>query len=156
MTYVLRNKQISAMISRSRDGEISSRTISRFGGLPVRGSTNKGGAQAFVTIIRRLKKGGDAVITPDGPQGPLCRVQPGVVHLAAKSSAPVIPAAFSASRKISLKSWDRFIIPIPFSRAIVVYGEPVYVSKKDDIEEKRSEIELALHQTTQLADSRFN
>ncbi len=96
------------------------------------------------------------MITPDGPQGPLCRVQPGVVHLAAKSSSPVIPAAFSASRKVSLKSWDKFIIPIPFSRALVVYGEPVYVSKKDDIEEKRTEIELALQHTTQFADSYFN
>ena len=156
MTYLLRNKGINIMVSRSRDGEIISRIVSRFGAIPVRGSTKKRGGEALVRIIRRLKEGEDAAITPDGPQGPLYRAQPGAAYLAAKTSRPLVPASFSSSRRITLNSWDRFMIPIPFTRAVMVYGEPVYVSDTGKMEDKRLEIEKRLNKTTAFADAYFN
>ncbi len=155
MTYALRNKNINAMISRSRDGDLASRTAVKFGGIVIGGSSTRGGAQALVQLIRGIKKGADAAITPDGPRGPVYRAGPGVVYLAAKTGAAVIPSAFGANKKITLKSWDRFIIPLPFSRAVVVYGKPVRVSGEDAIEDKRLIIEDSLKETTDFADSYF-
>lgn len=155
MAYLLRNRGINIMVSRSRDGEIISGTVSRLGAVPVRGSTKKRGAEAVVRIIRKVKEGEDAAITPDGPQGPRHRAQPGAAYLAAKTSRPVMPVAFACSRKITLRSWDRFIIPAPFSRAIMVYGNPVYASGADRIDKKTLEIENSLKQTTAEAEARF-
>lgn len=155
MAYLLRDKGINIMVSRSKDGEIISRTVSRLGAAPVRGSTKKRGAEAVVKIIRRIKEGHDAAITPDGPQGPRHRAQPGAAYIAAKTSSPVMPVAFACSRKITLKSWDGFIIPAPFTRAVVVYGEPVYAAAKDPIDDKTMEIENSLNKTTAEAEARL-
>ncbi len=156
MAYMLRNKSINIMVSRSSDGEIISRIASRLGAVPVRGSTKKRGGEALVRMIRRVKGGEDAAITPDGPQGPLYRAHPGGVYLAAKTGRPLVPAAFSSSRKIILNSWDRFMIPIPFSRAVMVYDRPVYVSEKDSMDDKKLEFEERLNETTAFADGYFN
>lgn len=155
MAFMLRDKRIHIMVSRSRDGEIISRIVNRLGAVPVRGSTGRGGAGALVKIIRAVKQGEDAAITPDGPQGPAFKAKPGTARLAAATSSPVLPAAFSSSKRIILSSWDRFIIPIPFSRAVMVYGKPVHVSEHDDIREKTDEIENALKSAAQLAESCF-
>ncbi len=155
MVYALRHNKTIVMVSKSTDGELISRTISAFGARTIRGSTGKGGGEALLKAIRSIKKGGNCVITPDGPQGPACRAQDGVVHLAAMTSRPVVPVSFSSSRQISLHSWDRFKIPLPFSRAVLAYGKPVKVSKNDDREQKRKEIEQALQNVTSFVDGYF-
>ena len=95
----------------------------------------------------------------DGSRGPVFKVQKGVIHLAKISGMPVQPLTYGAEKAIVLKSWDRFIIPHPFTRVVVIYGEPVYVhrdSSEDEIEEKRAELEKRLVEMTEKADHYYN
>lgn len=157
-TYALRHQGVIALVSSSRDGEYISRTAHKLGILTVRGSTTRGGAQALLRMMKKLKLGADGVVTPDGPQGPKYKVQPGVVYLAKKTGLPIIPLAYGIKRKIALKSWDGFIVPHLFSRAILVYGSALEVprdSSEEVIEVKRQELEESLKGITQQADEYF-
>ena len=155
LSYILRGQGINVIVSRSKDGEFASRILKSLGYRVVRGSTGKGGGRALQELIERLNKGEDAAINPDGPQGPKYHAYPGIVYLAGRTFRPIVPMAYSAGRKIILKSWDNFIIPIPFSRAVHVYGEPIYVEEKFPLEEKRHEIEHKLNKVTSQADEYF-
>lgn len=156
MACALKNKRINIMVSRSSDGEIISRTITGLGTFPVRGSTSRGGGEALVKLIKKVRNGEDAAITPDGPRGPAFKAQPGAARIAAKTGRPVVPAAFCASRKITLKSWDSFIVPLPFSRSVLAYGEPVFVSPEDSLQMKTLEIEKRLGEASELAEHSLN
>ena len=81
-------------------------------------------------MARRLKEGGVLTFTPDGPRGPTHKVQPGVILMAEKSGAPIVPIGVSATRRRLLKSWDSYMIPMPFSPAVMILGEPIYVPPK--------------------------
>lgn len=107
---------ISVMISEHFDGEIIARTISYFGLSSIRGSSSRGGAKVLIEAIKRLKRADDVAITPDGPRGPRHTVAEGIVMLAQKTGAKVVLFNYQASRFWQLKSWDRFIIPKPFSK----------------------------------------
>jgi len=117
-----------AIISTSRDGEYQNQIFKRFGWQTVRGSTSaRGAVQAALTITKRLKAGGTLAFTPDGPRGPSHVVQPGAIFLAQKSGSPIIPAGISAfPRKLS-RSWDGYMVPRPFARAVWIYGDPIYI-----------------------------
>ena len=159
ITYCLRNRGIQVMVSSSRDGEYISRTVRRFGATPIRGSTTSGGAKGLLQMARRLRAGCDGAITPDGPQGPRYIVQPGIVNLAGKISFPILPLTYNARRKIVLHSWDAFIIPCPFTRAVLIYGDPVEVPVEANaqvLEVKRQELEEVLKDITRRADRYFN
>lgn len=146
------------MISRSRDGELISRFVSHLGINSIRGSSSKGGKTAFKTLAKLLKKGYHAAITPDGPRGPRYRVQKGAINLSKISGAPIVPATYNASWKKVFNSWDQFILPLPFSRIVVIYADPVTVPRDADaqmIEEKRVELENKLNEITETADSYF-
>lgn len=125
-------KNICVMASRSRDGQYISDVLDGFGFAVVRGSTSKGGGTAVKGMVESLGGGMDAAVTPDGPRGPLYRVQPGIVIISQLSGAPIYPVSFDANRKGRLKSWDRFIIPMPFSRGAVVFGEEIRVPPDAD------------------------
>ncbi|MFQ5988132.1 MAG: lysophospholipid acyltransferase family protein, partial [Dehalococcoidia bacterium] len=114
--YHYRDQTMSVMISGSTDGEIVAPVVNAMGVLPVRGSSSRGGTMAFRKVVRLLKEGWDTAITPDGPRGPRCRVQPGVIELACISGAPILPATFDARYRVVFNSWDRFVLPLPFSR----------------------------------------
>ncbi len=117
-----------AIISTSRDGEYQNRIFRRFGWNTVRGSTSARGAiQAALTMTRHLKAGATLAFTPDGPRGPSRRVQPGSIFLAQKSGCPIIPAGVSAAPRRLMPTWDRYLVPLPFARAALVYGEPIFV-----------------------------
>jgi lysophospholipid acyltransferase (LPLAT)-like uncharacterized protein len=103
MRYAYPGRRIAILISEHRDGEMISRTMERFGLATVRGSTTRGGAQALRQIVRCLRDGYDAAFTPDGPRGPQGVVQPGVIAAARMSGAPIIPVAFSCSKKNSCR-----------------------------------------------------
>jgi len=158
ITYALRHRGIIVLVSSSRDGEYISRTIHKFGTGAVRGSTTSRGARALLQMTKKLKSGYDGAVTPDGPQGPKYRVQPGIVRLAQKAGLPIVPVTYGAQRKTTLNSWDAFIVPHLFSRAVLVYGSPIEVpaGSSDEIREaKREDLERTLEAITQQADEYF-
>jgi lysophospholipid acyltransferase (LPLAT)-like uncharacterized protein len=119
-----RGEGIATMASKSGDGEIIARWLSRNGYVAVRGSTNKGGARGIVQLARHMERGHAAALTVDGPKGPPRAVQEGIVTLARRSQAWILPVASGATRPRFLRSWDRYLVPKAFSRNFVVYGEP--------------------------------
>jgi len=128
-SYFHKNR-IGVIVSRSRDGELVGAVIKRFGFLPVRGSSSRGGKEAFLELARLLKKGWDVAITPDGPRGPRYRVQDGIISLAAGGGVPIIPVSCAGTRQIKLnRSWDHMRIPLPAGRISVVFDEPLEVKK---------------------------
>ncbi|MFH1753955.1 MAG: lysophospholipid acyltransferase family protein [Candidatus Omnitrophota bacterium] len=106
-------------------------------------------------LIRDVKSGRNAWITPDGPRGPIYKVKSGVIRLAQKTGRPIIPVGFSANRMKMLGSWDRFILPFPFSQEIVILSEPIYVpssATKDAREKMTTDLEVSINKVTQYAD----
>ncbi len=95
-------------------------------------------------------------MTPDGPRGPAEIVKPGAAQLARLTGNPVIPLAFSCSRGKRFDSWDRFLVPYPFSQGVIVWGEPLYYTKEEEPEAFRLRIEQALKETTARADKYFS
>lgn len=120
-------RRLAAMVSASRDGGLLARILELFEVEPVRGSTSRRGPQAMLELVSWGEKGFDLAITPDGPRGPRCVVQEGVVVAAKLTGLPVIPVCFRAAWKYQLKSWDRFQIPLPGSRVEVVLGQPLFL-----------------------------
>ncbi|MCF8466770.1 MAG: lysophospholipid acyltransferase family protein [Sneathiella sp.] len=153
---VQRKTRVNVMISHHGDGEIIARTIKHWGQHSIRGSATKGAAAAIKQMLKVLRKGEVAVITPDGPRGPRMRAQDGVVRLAAMSGMPVFPVSFSTTRGKILGSWDRFFVAAPFSRGVVTWGDAIHVPKRDEggaFEIARNEIEDSLIAITQAADA---
>jgi lysophospholipid acyltransferase (LPLAT)-like uncharacterized protein len=147
MPYAYRGRRISVMISRSRDGERIARTVARFGIDAARGSSGppeKGGMAGMRDLLRKGKLGYDLAFTPDGPRGPLGVVQPGVILAAAASGFPVQPVAIAASRARRLRSWDRFLVPLPFAAVHLVYGEPLAVARRGATEAGARELKRRL------------
>ena len=153
-----RRRPAHVLASHSRDGELLSRFVERFGIGVVRGSSSRGGAVALRGLARVLRRGGtEVLVAPDGPRGPRHVVQPGVVALAGFTGAAIVPIAAGASRGTVLRSWDRFVIPHPFARLCVAIGEPLYVPREADrqtLEAVRRDLEARLSAVTRAADER--
>ena len=152
MIYLHRNRNICGMVSKSKDGEYMARILKRFGFTFVRGSTSSGGIMALRGLIKAAREGYSLAITPDGPKGPIFKVQPGVVYLAQKAGVPLIPAACALSKKKILRSWDKYQFPLPFGRIEVVYGEPIHIAETDDVAAKSVELENSLNALTAEAE----
>jgi len=149
--FVLRrffsNRRGAALISASRDGELLADAITRFGFDVVRGSSSRLGASAILQLTDVLASGRDVVITPDGPRGPAYELGPGIIFLAQKSGAAVLPVNMEYSRCWRLKSWDRFIVPRPFAKIRVIIGQPHRVRSTntvDDFEAERLRLQDAM------------
>jgi lysophospholipid acyltransferase (LPLAT)-like uncharacterized protein len=127
LLYYHRNRQIAVMVSEHGDGEIIARILSAFGFRLVRGSTSRGAARALIAVDRELEAGFDVGITPDGPRGPLHSVAPGALVAAHRAGVQIVPLAASASAFWQLGSWDGFMIPKPFARVTIAYGDPLTV-----------------------------
>ena len=145
-------RAVRVLASRSRDGELVARWVSRFGLGVVRGSSSRGGAEALRALAASVRAGEDVAVVPDGPLGPRERVQAGIVVLAATTGAPIVPLAFAARPARRLASWDRFLVPLPFARAALVFGAAATVSRELDRETARVRVERALHEVTEMAD----
>ena len=157
MPYSYLGRRITIMISAHHDGELIARTMKRFGHESIRGSTTAGGANALRAAVRALRDGWDVGFTPDGPRGPRHRVQMGGVAAARLSGAPIVPVAFAASRRKVLGSWDGFVVPMPFSRGVFVYGEPIEVpggADEGQLEAARLLLEQRLIDLTLVAQTR--
>lgn len=157
LAHVHRNEGLVVLVSRSRDGELIARTVERLGYRTVRGSSGRGGAVAFLSLLQEAKRGRRLVFTPDGPRGPYKFVQPGVVAAAHKTGFPVVPVAWAATRVKTLKSWDRFLVPLPFATFHIVYGPPIMASDNEEktavllhagLESASEEAERWISQTT--------
>jgi lysophospholipid acyltransferase (LPLAT)-like uncharacterized protein len=116
------------LVSGHRDGGHLARAARAWGFGAVRGSSTRGGVGGLRGLIRALARGGQAAVTPDGPRGPARMVKPGVIAAAQHTGATIIPIGTGASRAWRARSWDRFLVPGPFSRVRVVYGEPIEVA----------------------------
>ncbi|MCF6289961.1 MAG: lysophospholipid acyltransferase family protein [Desulfobacterales bacterium] len=138
------------MVSNSRDGEYMARFLERNGFTTVRGSRgrDKGGLKALLKMVLEVKQGKVGVIVADGSQGPVRVVQPGAIILAGRTGAPVLPMAWAANRYHAFGTWDRSILPLPFARIALGYGEPLYVEpgiRGKALEQKRLELEKRLN-----------
>jgi lysophospholipid acyltransferase (LPLAT)-like uncharacterized protein len=129
----------AALISASRDGDLLTDAVQRFGYDVIRGSSSRLGASAILQLTQALASGRDVVITPDGPRGPAYELGPGIIFLAQKSGAPVVPINLEYSRCWRLRSWDRFIIPQPFAKVRVLVNRPHHVKVTTTSEEFESE-----------------
>jgi len=128
--YFMRNQNVYALVSDSKDGEMITRVLYRFGNKAIRGSSSKGGMKALRQMITTLKKGQPIGVTPDGPRGPALIVKEGIIQASRLSGAPIIPFFYAATKQWNVeKSWDRHIIPKPFSTVVVSFGEPIDVKK---------------------------
>jgi hypothetical protein len=96
------------------------------------------------------------VVVPDGPRGPRQQLQAGIVALASLTGAPVVPMAFAARPARRLATWDEFVVPLPFARCAVVFGEPIALSGDADRDRARKELERALNEVTAAADRRVS
>jgi lysophospholipid acyltransferase (LPLAT)-like uncharacterized protein len=149
---------LKILISRHRDGELISRTVRHFGLETIRGSSTRGGIGGIKGLARALQEGYDVAIAPDGPRGPRCKVQPGVIQVARISGRPIFPFTFSASPRKVLPTWDHFIIPLPFARGVFVWGEPIRVDRAEGEEAMKGKtllLERRLQEITELADRYF-
>jgi lysophospholipid acyltransferase (LPLAT)-like uncharacterized protein len=148
--FVLRrffsNRHGAALISASRDGELLADAIKRFGYDVVRGSSSRLGATAILQLSEVLASGRDVVITPDGPRGPAYELGPGIVFLAQKSGAAVLPINMEYSSCWRIQSWDRFIVPRPFSKVRVIIGPPHHARSSSTPQEFEAE-RLRLQET---------
>lgn len=158
-SYLYKEQNAAVLVSQSEDGEIIARILQRQGYETIRGSTTKGGIRSLAKMIKALKeKTRPASIIPDGPQGPRFKVQPGIITLAKKTGYPIMPITYSAKKAKIFASWDRFILPYPFTTCRLIYGNPLYVptdADKDTEEMCRIQLEHELCRITDEADRYF-
>ena len=157
--YHFRRQGVVSLVSYHRDGEFIARIVERLGYLIRRGSPREGGREGFHAMLRDLKDKRIVAIFPDGPTGPRYSVHDGILHLARLSGAPILPMSFAAKSCWRLGSWDRFMIMKPFSKGVVVFGEPMTVprrmSTEGEIDEYRNRIRDILIEVESEADRRM-
>jgi len=150
--------RLYVLVSPSIDGEIISRILKLYGVFSIRGSSYEGGTKALRELIKIVKDKKSVFITVDGSRGPVFKVQSGVLHLARLGGVPILPVTYGTEKAYVFKSWDRFIIPKPFSRVVIIYGEPVYIPRdlsERELEARRAELEKRLNEMTEKSDHYF-
>ena len=135
--YFLRSKGIYALASLSRDGGYMTGVLNRLGWNVIRGSSSRGGSRSLLSLFRRLKRGESAALTPDGPTGPIYEVKPGIIFLQERSDGVIIPIGVDSSYKKNFSSWDNYMLPLPFSKTALVFGDAVTFDKNLAVEEKQ-------------------
>lgn len=156
--HTLGRRRITVMISRSRDGEYTTRMATLLGFKNVRGSSTRGGRRALKEIIGRMKNGEPAGMLADGPQGPARVAKLGSVIMSRSAGVPIIPILFGAERAWMFNSWDRYLVPKPFSRVALYYGDPIWVPRRargPEMEKYRLLLEESLNEGAKWCDERF-
>lgn len=139
------------LVSPSQDGDILARLGKLLGYSVIRGSSFKKAVPSARSLIKVLRREGRIAIIADGSRGPRCKVQPGLLQIAAITGAPVIPLTFGAKRKWILDSWDRFVLPVPFTRCTVNSGDPIQIPRpidEESLQKKQLELESILNRMT--------
>ena len=156
--YFFRRRGIMPLVSPSEDGEIIAQIIARWGYKALRGSSSHSIIKAWNEMKRELEKGGELIIVPDGPRGPRRELKPGAMKLAKETGAYLVPFTFSSSKRKNLKSWDKLLIPRPFTRFVAIYGNPISVESNlnnQELGKKLREVEEYMIELDQKADNFF-
>lgn len=132
ITFFATRKPIAIMISQSRDGEMIARVVDILGWRPVRGSSSRGGSRALKELRHLTRNGYRVGHIVDGPQGPFGVIKPGLLTIAQFAGTPIVPVITSAQRRWVFNSWDRFMVPKPFSRVIIRFAPPITVPRRLD------------------------
>jgi len=157
--WLFRGRHLAVMTSQSRDGEYIARVISRFGFLPVRGSSSRGGQRALMEMNKLLDEGNGVAFTIDGPRGPRYVAKKGPVLLARVSGVAITAFYVAVERAWVLKTWDRLVIPKPFSRVHVGVARKIFVppnASDDAMERYHAEMQAALERVTTFAEEQFS
>jgi lysophospholipid acyltransferase (LPLAT)-like uncharacterized protein len=155
-TYYWRKRGIVVMTSMSRDGEPIAQCIQRFGFGAARGSSSAGWVRALAEMSREIRNGRDAAFTVDGPRGPRYEAQQGPILLARKTGAAIFCFHISMKRKIQLRTWDHFQIPLPFTHAVVLKAPPIWVSpqaSEDQLRILHQQVQTTLDELREKGDS---
>ena len=151
LTQVGRFK-LSTMTSTSKDGELIDFAIKRLGGETARGSSSRGGIGALKKLIRLAKKGYSSSLAVDGPRGPLHEVKPGILEIAKLTKLPLVPVGiFVGSGFVFKKSWNKAVLPWPFSKIVIYFGDPVALS--GDTQEDCASLKKSIHSASAMAAS---
>lgn len=152
LVYFYRRKNITVMTSLSQDGEYQTRILKKLGYNVVR-VDSKNEIKGLRELIKLGLQNKDCVFAVDGPLGPIYKVKPGVFYIAQKTEGVIIPITASSKRaKIFHKAWDKYFLPYPFSKSIIIIGNPIIVSKEENIELKTQELKQTLDAITKTAD----
>jgi lysophospholipid acyltransferase (LPLAT)-like uncharacterized protein len=148
-------RKIAVLTSRSFDGEYIARIVDAYGFTPVRGSSTRGGARGLLGMQKELESGNAVAFTADGPKGPMYIAKPGPVLLARITGMPIICFHIALGDAWLLrKSWDRFMIPKPFSRALTRFSKPIHVpSDAQDLGRYHEEMQAALDRAREYAEA---
>jgi lysophospholipid acyltransferase (LPLAT)-like uncharacterized protein len=142
--YPKKRAGVTVLTSPSKDGEILAQLVGAFGMKAVRGSSSRRGSRALLELVKLIRSGRDIAITPDGPRGPRYSLGPGIILLAQTTGTRIVPAHASFSRCVRMKTWDGFIIPLPFSKVSVTIDEALAIPAELTVEEfetKRQNLE---------------
>jgi lysophospholipid acyltransferase (LPLAT)-like uncharacterized protein len=157
--HIFRDRGVAVPVSRSRDGDLTVAVLERLGfASPARGSSSRGAAAVLRQLIRVVRRGRTVGVLPDGPRGPARRVKPGLLAVARATGAPIYPVGIAARPVLRFRSWDRAILPLPFARVLVSYGEPLVVPKNtpgEDLEPLRESLECELERLSNVLDARL-
>ncbi|MEC9489720.1 MAG: DUF374 domain-containing protein [Halanaerobiales bacterium] len=135
--YFLRDLGIYALTSLSRDGSYMTRVLEDLGWNTVRGSSSRGASRSLLSLYKKLKRGESTALTPDGPTGPIYEVKPGIIFLQQRAGSLIVPMGADAVWKKNFNSWDNYLLPLPFSRASLVFGKAFAFDSEVDMETKQ-------------------
>lgn len=138
--FINRKNNPAALVSRSRDGDVLAAVLGKWNYNIVRGSSSTGGPDALASMVFLLRDGYSIAITPDGPRGPAYKMKAGAVIAAKKAGVPLFLAGIGMKNKIELKSWDRFEVPLPFSRVSVIYSDPLFIDENLNYDETNNKL----------------
>ena len=153
--YLFRKRGIRVLTSRSYDGEYIARIIERLGFRAVRGSSSRGALQSLRELQRELVRGEFVAFTIDGPRGPRYVAKPGPVHLAQTTGAPIFPFYVAVERAWVLKTWDAFLVPVPFSRIHCHIHSPIRVFPDSDFTQSLAKMQAELEKAQERAEAAF-
>lgn len=158
--YFYRSLGFVVMASASKDGELAAQATKRHGWIPIRGSSTSRGSEALREMLPYFKKGHRGGLVVDAPQGPPCVSKIGIIALSKRTGLPIIPVMWSADRCWQLHSWDRTIVPKPFSRIVFQYAEDfIHIppkSSREDCEDYRRQLDDTLNHMMSETDSYYN
>jgi len=154
LAYSHRGRGSTILVSTSKDGDISAIVNRQVGNRVIRGtaSNESQARRSLLKLVKTIRENKVIVLTPDGPRGPKGEVKKGIPFIAQKTGCPIVPITYSAKRKIILNTWDKFLFPLPFNRAVVLSGKPIYVKKNENIDEAALRIKKVLDEMTAEAD----